>query len=397
MKRSVAVVLGLLCAGHLFIACQGAEDSPSGDDDQSEGGESGGSSGGTGGKASQGGAGGEDSGGSGGSDEGQGGTAGNDGAGEGGTAGEDGEGGSGGTGGSPNAGGTGGSPNAGGSGGVPNAGGSGGMPGAGGAGGADDVIVVPPGGKSAAEQEAAVQEFKKVAKVTSEKKDGLYTLIRVETDNTVISKFEDKHLKMLAGFNALQRLELVNPKVSLSATKVVETLPVLNYLGYQYIGNSMAIGPDFMLTAEAHKSRLIGLSFKHMFKMTTATKVGELGIYPKLQYVVFDHASAGPEGAKFLVKNPSIIGLELHRTTMNREQLRSVAKALVNLECLHIKNASKDDITYAFSGHPKLKVLWPHEISMNLPGVTVVSKAASEPNKPGYSALCRVSQLRPHP
>lgn len=393
MKRSVAVVLGLLCAGHLFIACQGAEDSLSDDDDQSEGGESGGSSGGTGGKASQGGAGGEDSGGSGGSDEGQGGTAGNDGAGEGGTAGEDGEGGSGG---SPDEGGAGGSPDEGGAGGSPSGGGSGGMPSSGGAGGADEVIVVPPGGKSAAEQEAAVQEFKKVATVESEKKDGVYTFLRIRTSNGEVSKFEDKHIKMLAGFNALRRLEIVNPKVSLSGTKVVETLPVLNYLGYQYMGNSMAIGPEFMLTAEAHKSRLIGLSFKHMFKLS-GTKVGELGVYPKLKYVVLDQASAGPEGAKFLMKNPTIIGLELHRSKMSGADLKKVAQALPNLECIHLKpdgGFTVADAKAAFDNHPKLRVYFPHD-KFNL----TLAKGIKATDNGEYNAACgsEIRALRPDP
>ncbi|MDX2022680.1 MAG: hypothetical protein SF187_20765 [Deltaproteobacteria bacterium] len=191
------------------------------------------------------------------------------------------------------------------------------------------------------------------------------------------SRMTDEVLAKLLGFNKLRRLEIHHPNMTKEGAQVIRRLPSIEFLGFQYTANTNeTLDPDFMLVATAHRERLKVLSLKHLFSQK-GTSVHKLGVFPKLEYAVLDNMTAQSEGVQFLKQNPTIVGLEMHRTSISGAELKEIASALPKLKCFHLKKAggslSSADIANAFRNHPSLEVFWPHGISASLPNVQVVS------------------------
>ena len=87
-----------------------------------------------------------------------------------------------------------------------------------------------------------------------------------------------------------------------------------------------------------HKPKLKTLHLKHLFG-TKGTLVDTLGTYPELEVVELDNESAGPQAEAFLLANPTIVDLELHRSTLSNEAIERISKALPHLKRLALKTA----------------------------------------------------------
>lgn len=233
---------------------------------------------------------------------------------------------------------------------------------------------------SSQEEDAAVALWKsKLERVAGRRENGHIVELALWEPigaDAPASRMTNELLAKLLGFNKLRRLEIHHPNMTKEGAQVIRRLPAIEFLGFQYSANTNEmLDPDFMLVATAHRDRLKVLSLKHLFSQE-GTSVHKLGVFPKLEYVVLDNKTAQSEGVQFLKQNPTIVGLEIHRTSISGAQLKEVASALPKLKCLHLKKSggslSSGDITDAFRNHPSLEVFWPHGISASLLGVKVV-------------------------
>ena len=145
--------------------------------------------------------------------------------------------------------------------------------------------------------------------------DGNYIALNFWNDLNNPGKpgLSDDDLAKLAGFNQLKNLRIHRQRVTAEGVKVVERLPALEVLRFQYMSKARDIDASFMLVANAHQPRLKTLGLKHLFDQN-GTRVDDLGVFPKLEHLVLDNESAEESAVEFIARNPSVTSLELHRS-----------------------------------------------------------------------------------
>ena len=141
-------------------------------------------------------------------------------------------------------------------------------------------------------------------------------------------------LATIAGLKHLRALLVHHqPNVPNEAYQVLDNFPDLEAFSIEYHRQT----GDFQKYLR-NKPKLKTLHLKHLFG-TKGTLVDTLGTYPELEVVELDNESAGPKAEKFLLANPTIVDLELHRSSLSNEAIERISKAMPNLKRLALKTA----------------------------------------------------------
>lgn len=401
------LAVAFLTAGTL-VACGNATSGPDDQDDGTgEGGEGGegqggqpqGGRGGAGGKAGAGGSAGQAgaTGGGAGQPGGAGGNAGEPGSGAGGT-------------GEPPNGGAGGS----GSGGQPSAGGQGGMPASTGGTSGELVIftgplpplvsktaVAPLPASSKAAQDSLANQLKgKVAKFEIDHDPaGNVTYIKLWNKNNGSGNASDDLVSKMTTFHKLRSVHIEAQNVSDAGLAFVEKMPVLKEARFHYMDIKGKATKAFMRFLKVHPD-LTTLEIKHNFSLA-GTTVNELPPMPNLTRLVLDNGSAGPEVLEFLKAAKRVEDLQIHRTSMDDDQIAAFLSQMPNLRCLELKHKNKGALTLtslrALQGHKNIRQIRvtaqsgkrPYvyegalEYLTKIPTLKVVQLEVSDVNAPG--------------
>ncbi|QDT37870.1 hypothetical protein [Stratiformator vulcanicus] len=144
---------------------------------------------------------------------------------------------------------------------------------------------------------------------------------------------DDATFKKLSVVPSLKELQLLKQPLSDDAFVVLQQWPDLKIFCIEnHKGDDTG---RFMLNLNGHKE-LERLELKHLFGLD-GTKVDQLDTFPEMIRLELDIASATNKALPFLRRNPQVVDFELHRTTMNNEEIGEAVDALPNLKRFALK------------------------------------------------------------
>jgi hypothetical protein len=200
----------------------------------------------------------------------------------------------------------------------------------------------------------------------------------------------------LARFPRLERVWFERMPVTMSGYAKLAKLTGLkayrtHYASRYWDDNGISNGPvvtgDFQRSAN-DMSKLEVLEFKHLFG-TDGTAIDELPAFPNLWKLIVDNESAHAEASAFIAKQTNLRWLEIHRTKMTPEQIRTALRPLKKLERLHLKceggNAQAGIDVLNKLDHPNLEYIWIFSCSNGGPNVAGVKKDFNDPSSGGGS------------
>ncbi|MFP4382377.1 MAG: hypothetical protein ACLFUS_17885 [Candidatus Sumerlaeia bacterium] len=184
---------------------------------------------------------------------------------------------------------------------------------------------------------------------------------------------DDANFRKILKFPKLQAIFLEKQPLNNSSYMLIAQLPEIIDLRLHYandkqfrekLGDSFA-DENFALVVNHMQKPLKILELKHLFGID-GTVIDQLKPQPELEKLELDNDFCGPEAVPFILAAPKVRSLQLHRTTINEEDLLKIGQALKGLEVIVIRpngnppsgNPIDGGSLRAFEKHPSLKYMY---------------------------------------
>ncbi|MDX2019745.1 MAG: hypothetical protein SF187_05845 [Deltaproteobacteria bacterium] len=227
---------------------------------------------------------------------------------------------------------------------------------------------------------------------------GNVTRIKMWNKNTAAGNVSDALISKVTTFHKLQSVHIEAQDVSDAGLAFLEKMAALREARFHYMDVKGGATKAFIRYLKVHPD-LTALEIKHNFSLA-GTLVNELPAMPNLTRLVLDNGSAGPEALEFLKAAKRVEDLQIHRTTMNDDQIAAFLSQMPNLRCLELKHNAKGALNLtsfrAFAGHKNIRQVRvtaqsakrPYvyegalEYLTKLPTLKVVQLEVGDPNAP---------------